>query len=76
MVFNKERSSIVLEYNCVSTSYTIKRTGEISTKNFKEIIPRSKLKGGFRICYKLFDKALIEVVKGEKDLRVFLHIKN
>ena len=94
MAFNKERSYIVVEYNCVSTSYTINRkgstlkytvitenlinpiTGEISTKDFKEIIPKSKLKGGFRMCYKLFDKALIEVVKGEKDLRVFLHIKN
>jgi len=94
MAFNKERSCIVVEYNCVSVSYTIKRkgsilkytvitenlinpiTGEISTKDFKEIKPRSKLKGGFKMCYKLFDKALIEVVKGEKDLRVFLHIKN
>ena len=94
MAFNRGRSYIVLEYNCVSPSYTIKikgssmkytvitenlinlTTGEISTKDFKEIIPRSKLKGGFRMCYKLFDKALIEVVKGEKDLRVFLHIKN
>ena len=28
------------------------------------------------MCYKLFDEALIEVVKGEKDLRVFLHVKN
>ena len=60
-----------MKYTIITENIINLATGEISTKDLKKIVPRSKLKGGFAMNYKLYDEALLEVVKGEKDLRVF-----
>ena len=66
-----------MKYTIITENIINSQTHEITTKDFKEILPRSKLRGGFILIYpKKYDEVMIEVIQGTKDLRVFLHIKN
>ena len=65
-----------MKYTVITENIINPETGEISKKDFREIVTKSKLKGGFTMSYKLYDEILLKVIKGEKDLRIFLEIKN
>lgn len=65
-----------MKYRILTENIVSPYTGEISTKDFKEIIPRSKLKRGFTMIYKIYDDALLSVVRSKKDVALFLHIRD
>jgi hypothetical protein len=65
-----------MKYKLLTEHVIDSTTGEISTKDFKEIVTKSNLKRGFRMVYALYDEAQLYIVKGEKDLAVMLHIRN
>ena len=65
-----------MKYRLLTENVIDSTTGEIFTKDFKEIVTKSNLKRGFRMVYALYDEAQLHIVKGEKDLAVMLHIRN
>jgi hypothetical protein len=53
-----------MKYRLLTENIVDSTTGEISTKDFKEIVAKSNLKGGFRMIYPLYDEAQLYIVKG------------
>lgn len=45
-------------------------TGELTTKDFKEIIQRKRLKGGFRMVYKSYNQAVEETISSSNELKI------
>lgn len=51
-------------------------TGELEPKQFDEISKRKQIKGGFRMVYKSYDDALLDVIKSTKDLELLILIRD
>lgn len=51
-------------------------TGEYESKDFKQIKETKVIKGGFRMTYKSYDEAQLEIVKSTMDLKILLHIRD
>ena len=64
-----------MNYKLLTESIIDPTTGEISTRDFKEIISKSQLKGGFRMVYDAYDEMQLEVVNSKKDMLIMIHIK-
>ena len=70
------RRKVFMKYTILTENIVNPITGEILTKDFKEIVPKSQLKRGFTMIYKIYDDALLSVVKSRKDVAIFLHIRD
>ena len=51
-------------------------TGELESQSYKQIRKRKKIRGGFRMVYKTYDDAVLEVVKSKKDLEILIYIRD
>lgn len=52
-------------------------TGELETKDFKQVKTVSKLKGGFNMIYhKNYEEVMLEVVNSKRELQLFNWITN
>ena len=51
-------------------------TGELESQRFREEKIRKQIKGGFRMVYRSYDDALVEIVKSGKDLEAVVFIRN
>ena len=52
-------------------------TGEVETRDFKEIQKRKKVKGGFNMIYhKSYEEVMEQSIKSNKDLKLFNWITN
>jgi len=50
-------------------------TGEVETKDFREIIAKKGIKGGFMMMYKNYDEVLENTINSKKDLKVVHFIR-
>jgi len=51
-------------------------TGELESKQFSEQKQRKRIKGGFRMVYLDYDKALLQIIKSAKDLELVISIRD
>ena len=51
-------------------------TGELESKEYKEIKTLTGVKGGFSIMYKTYDQAVIDSIRSKTDLEVIIYIRN
>ena len=50
-------------------------SGEIKDQVYEERIKKKRIKGGFRMVYREYDAAVLQVIKSQKDLEVLLRIR-
>ena len=62
--------------NIITKKVLNENTGELEQKHFREERKTKNIKGGFRMSYKSYDEALVEIVKSTKDLEILLYIRN
>ena len=51
-------------------------TGELETKDFKELKQSKRMRGGFRMVYKKYDEVVIEVCKSQLDIKLLVYIRD
>ena len=51
-------------------------TGELESQDFAQVKRTKSIRGGFRMVYKSYDEALVEVVKSNKDLEIVLYVRD
>lgn len=61
---------------CIVTHQILEESGEITTKDFKEIKTGKQIKGGFRMTYASYDIAVMNIIKSKKDFEIVLFIRN
>ena len=51
-------------------------TGELESKDYREVKRYSKVKGGYRMTYKSYDEVQVETLKSSLDIKIFLYIRD
>ncbi len=51
-------------------------TGELESKDFKETKTSKRIRGGFRMVYKSYDKAVEEIITSKKDFSILVYIRD
>lgn len=51
-------------------------TGELELQDYTQIKKTKRMRGGYRMVYKSYDDAIIEVVKSQKDLKIIIAIRD
>jgi len=53
-----------------------KNTGEVKPVDFKEEFKTKRIRGGFRMVYKEYDKAISEIISSKKDYDIVIYIRD
>ena len=62
--------------NIITKRVLNENTGELETKDFREIKSTSRLRGGFRLMYKTHDEAISNIIKSSKDYEIVIYIRD
>jgi len=65
-----------MNYKIITHDILNEETGEIETKDFKEVKISKGIKGGWRMVYKSYDEVQIEVLRSSLDIKIFVYIRD
>jgi hypothetical protein len=63
-------------HNSISKKVLNDNTGKLELMVFDQVKKTKQIRGGFRMTYKSYDQALLEIVKSTKDLEILLYIRD
>ena len=67
---------ITTSYDSISKQVLNQATGELEWKQFKEVKERKRVKGGFKMVYKSYDEATINIITSTLDLKILIYIRD